>query len=108
MGRVHGAFFLLYIVPGDAAGGLTAGAEGGDIERLLAEQRELLGLNRPVLVQYFDALSGAVRGDFGVSVYKRRPATELYFESFGTRSSWPSSGWRWRSCSACGCRSSSS
>src|SRR6184192_1799498 len=77
-GAFTGAFFLLYIVPGDAAGGLTAGADGADVKQLLAEQRELLGLNRPVLVQY----CGALTGDFGQSVYQRRPAVEVYFESF--------------------------
>ncbi len=82
-GAFTASFFLLYILPGDAAGGLTFGAEGDDIEALLAEQRALLGLDRPVLVQYFDALWGALRGDFGDSIYQRRPATELYFESFG-------------------------
>ncbi|WP_395245578.1 ABC transporter permease [Agromyces sp. MMS24-K17] len=82
-GAFTASFFLLYILPGDAAGGLTAGAEGDDIEAILEEQRELLGLNRPVLVQYVDALTRALRGDFGVSIYTRRPATELYFEAFG-------------------------
>lgn len=82
-GAFTASFFLLYILPGDAAGGLTFGAEGEDIEALLAEQRQLLGLDRPVLVQYADALWGAVRGDFGDSIYQRRPATELYFDSFG-------------------------
>ncbi|TCJ95639.1 ABC transporter permease [Nocardia alba] len=82
-GAFTGAFFLLYIVPGDAAGGLTMGASGGDIEKMLAEQRELLGLNRPLYVQYFDALTSALRGDFGESIYQRRPATEIFFESFG-------------------------
>ncbi|WP_053352607.1 ABC transporter permease [Leucobacter musarum] len=82
-GAFTASFFLLYILPGDAAGGLTFGAEGEDIQELLAEQRRILGLDRPVLVQYFDALWGALRGDFGDSIYQRRPATELYFESFG-------------------------
>lgn len=82
-GAFTASFFLLYVLPGDAAGGLTLGAEGEDIELLLEEQRSLLGLDRPVLVQYFDALWGALRGDFGDSIYQRRPATELYFESFG-------------------------
>ncbi|GAB2455799.1 ABC transporter permease [Xylanimonas ulmi] len=81
-GAFTGAFFLLYIVPGDAAGGLTMGASGGDVEKLLAEQRQLLGLDRPVLVQYWDALSGAVNGDFGDSIYQRRPAVDVFFEAF--------------------------
>ncbi|MGC5249526.1 ABC transporter permease [Gordonia sp. DT219] len=81
-GAFTAAFFLLYVVPGDAAGGLTQGG-GDDIAKTLAEQREILGLNRPLYVQYFDALFGAVRGDFGESIYQRRPATSVFFESFG-------------------------
>ncbi|AZS89560.1 ABC transporter permease [Streptomyces griseoviridis] len=81
-GAFTGAFFLLYVVPGDAAGGLTAGADGGDVEQLLAEQRELLGLDRPVWTQYWDALTGALHGDFGESVYQRRAAVDVYFDSF--------------------------
>lgn len=81
-GAFTAAFFLLYVVPGDAAGGLTMGASGGDIEELLAEQRELLGLDRPVIVQYWDALSGALTGDFGQSLYQRRPAVDVFFGSF--------------------------
>jgi peptide/nickel transport system permease protein len=81
-GAFTGAFFLLYIVPGDAAGGLTMGASGGDVEKLLAEQRQLLGLDRPVLVQYWDALYGALTGDFGDSIYQRRPAVDVFFEAF--------------------------
>lgn len=79
-GAFTGAFFLLYVIPGDAAGGVTYGADGGDIEAILAEQRRLLGLDRPVLVQYFDALASAVTGDFGESVYTRRSAWDMYVE----------------------------
>lgn len=82
-GAFTASFFLLYILPGDAAGGLTAGAGGDDVAASIAEQRELLGLNRPVMVQYLDALWNALHGDFGESIYSRRPATELYFEAFG-------------------------
>ncbi|MGW4735609.1 ABC transporter permease [Streptomyces shenzhenensis] len=81
-GAFTGAFLLLYVVPGDAAGGLTAGADGGDVKQLLAEQRKLLGLDRPVYVQYWDALTGALHGDFGQSIYQRRPAVDVYVESF--------------------------
>lgn len=35
--------------------------------------RESLGLNQPIIVQFWDYLKDAVRGDFGVSVYSNRP-----------------------------------
>lgn len=44
-----------------------------DYERL----QELLGLNRPLLVQYGSFLANAVQGDLGTSIYLRRPVSEL-------------------------------
>ena len=35
-----------------------------------------LGLDRPVIVQYFDWLGGAVRGDFGVSFFTSEPVAK--------------------------------
>jgi peptide/nickel transport system permease protein len=42
--------------------------------------REEMGFNRPLVVQYGDFLSDAVRGDFGDSFRSGRPAAELVFE----------------------------
>ncbi|MEX2374751.1 MAG: ABC transporter permease [Dehalococcoidia bacterium] len=41
------------------------------------ELRRSLGLDRPVLVQFWDALSGWVRGDFGDSLWQGVPALPL-------------------------------
>jgi peptide/nickel transport system permease protein len=41
-----------------------------------AELRKELGLDRPVLTQYGDWLSGFVKGDFGTSLASRRPVSE--------------------------------
>ncbi|WP_305985895.1 ABC transporter permease [Roseibium sp. MMSF_3544] len=47
-----------------------------EVERL----REQLGLNDPFLVQYWDFISGALRGDMGVSFRQGRPALEIILE----------------------------
>ena len=39
--------------------------------------REQLGLNRPVLVRYFDWLLSFIRGDFGMSYNYRMPVGEM-------------------------------
>jgi peptide/nickel transport system permease protein len=44
-------------------------------EAILA-MRVRLGLDRPLLVQYFDFLGGALRGDWGVSMVSGRPVIE--------------------------------
>ncbi|MCV6547162.1 MAG: ABC transporter permease [Cohaesibacter sp.] len=47
-----------------------------DVERL----RELLGLNDPFIVQYWDFLTGAIQGDMGVSFRQGRPALDIILE----------------------------
>ncbi len=47
-----------------------------DIERV----RQELGLNDPFVVQYWDFLSNAARGDMGVSFRQGRPAMEVILE----------------------------
>jgi peptide/nickel transport system permease protein len=50
----------------------------------IAHTRALLGLDRPVHVQYLDFLLSAPRGDFGVSIREKRPAMRMVLEHF-----WP-------------------
>jgi len=50
----------------------------------IAHTRALLGLDRPVHVQYLEFLLAAPRGDFGVSIRERRPAMRMVLEHF-----WP-------------------
>jgi peptide/nickel transport system permease protein len=68
-------FLMLHTAGGDPAQtmlGTRANAES------LAELRHELGLDRPLLVQYLDFLSGAVRGDFGRSYRSNTPVvTEI-------------------------------
>ncbi|HET6946916.1 MAG TPA: ABC transporter permease [bacterium] len=63
-------FFGMHLIPGDVAQ-LLLGDKGSDAD--LARLRHQLGLDRPVYIQYLRFLSGAVRGDFGVSLRTRQP-----------------------------------
>jgi peptide/nickel transport system permease protein len=45
-----------------------------------ARLRHILGLDRPLYVQYFDFLKNAVQGDFGTSLVRRQPAGEMLFQ----------------------------
>ncbi|MEE2943863.1 MAG: ABC transporter permease [Pseudomonadota bacterium] len=47
-----------------------------DVERL----REVLGLNDPFLVQYWNFITGALQGDVGVSFRQGRPALDIILE----------------------------
>ena len=50
----------------------------------IAHTRALLGLDRPLLTQYVEALFAMPRGDFGVSIREKRPAMRMVLEHF-----WP-------------------
>lgn len=65
-------FFFIRLIPGDPAR-LVAGEDAS------AEQieiiREQLGLNKPVLSQYFHYIGGLFRGDLGTSLKTKRPVS---------------------------------
>jgi len=67
-------FISMHLLPGDAVDKMLAetGASAEDLARL----REQLGLDDPFYVQYGRFLKGAIRGDFGHSLYTRRSVME--------------------------------
>ena len=70
-------FLLMNIVPGDIALLIIGGDQGGDIDpQELANLRENLGLDRPLLIQFFSWLWGIVQLDFGISLWTGAPVME--------------------------------
>jgi ABC-type dipeptide/oligopeptide/nickel transport system permease component len=70
-------FLLMHIAPGDPVTLLLGDdATPTDIERTRREW----GLDRPLMVQYLDFLSRAVRGDFGMSLKFNEPVMKLVLE----------------------------
>lgn len=68
------AFLLGQIMPGDPAE-IALSAEGTyqPTKEQIEIQRERMGLNRPLYVQYLDWLKNAIRGDFGKSFQTKHP-----------------------------------
>ena len=70
-------FALMRIAPGDVAQSIAAeqagGEEGTVSEEQLEQIREALGLNRPLYIQYADWMGGFVIGDWGNSLFTKRP-----------------------------------
>ncbi|OWY81418.1 ABC transporter permease [Rhodococcus sp. BUPNP1] len=67
-------FGLIFLIPGDPAHRIAGeSATPQQIETV----REELGLDQPVLVQYFDFLFGLVRGDLGTSFTYQAPVLEM-------------------------------
>jgi ABC-type dipeptide/oligopeptide/nickel transport system permease component len=70
-------FLLMHIAPGDPISLLLGDdATPTDIERTRRE----LGLDKPLLVQYWDFLTRAVQGDFGRSLKFNEPVMKLVWE----------------------------
>jgi peptide/nickel transport system permease protein len=70
-------FALIHFIPGDPAQAMLGeGASPADIAQL----RERLGLDQPLLVQYASFLRGLLRGDLGVSLRNDQPVTQQILE----------------------------
>ena len=63
-------FVIVRIVPGDPAQVILGDQASREAIEALHER---LGLNKPILAQYGEFLSGAFRGDWGVSMVSGRP-----------------------------------
>ena len=74
------AFSLIRLVPGDPILN-RLGERGGDPE-VVAQMRASVGLDKPVLEQYFIFVKNAVQGDMGLSVVSKRPVAEEFWARF--------------------------
>lgn len=74
-------FFAFRVLPGDPVALMTRG------RRVTADQmeqlREQFGLDKPVLVQFWEYLVGLLNGNLGTSFVFRRPVTELMAQYVG-------------------------
>lgn len=82
VGTLFAVSFLTYtlisLLPGDPALQIL-GVEGASAEAIL-EIRSELGLDRPLLVRYFDWLGNTVTGDLGRSYITRQPVLDAILE----------------------------
>ena len=70
-------FSLIHLIPGDPAQAMLGeGAAPEDVAQL----RDRLGLNRPLLAQYGLFLQGLLRGDLGVSLRNDQPVLQQILE----------------------------
>jgi ABC-type dipeptide/oligopeptide/nickel transport system permease component len=89
LGIVTVAFFLMRAIPGDPATYIL-----GDYatKEALATLRSQLGLDRPVVEQYFIFLGRALSGDLGSSVVTGQPALQEILTSLPSSAALASSG----------------
>src|SRR5690242_7229883 len=74
-------FFMFRIMPGDPAINMTRGRQvsPGEVERL----RQEMGLDKPLLVQFWRFVRDLFTGDLGTSYVYRRPVTDLIGDYLG-------------------------
>lgn len=68
------AFMAFHIIPGDS---VTAMLGTEATEEQIQAAREELGYNKPILVRYWDWVSGFAGGDLGMSLSYRLPVAEI-------------------------------
>jgi peptide/nickel transport system permease protein len=69
-------FFLLRLVPGDICEVRLAGTGLYADPKEIALCREQLGLNQPIIFQFFDFITGYLTFDLGTSMWTGQPITE--------------------------------
>lgn len=69
-----GIWAMIYAVPGTPVGAIVG--ENGTQEQIQAAI-ERLGLDQPVLVQFWNWFRGAILGDFGFSTQSRQPVLDI-------------------------------
>jgi peptide/nickel transport system permease protein len=75
------SFLVLFALPSDPAQ-LLAGPDATDITpEQLDAIRQQFGLDKPLIVQYFDKLVALLHGDLGTSIVSGRPVTDILGEA---------------------------
>ncbi len=76
-------FAVLHVLPGDPVSLMLAGAEGGVASpETIAQLRQQMGLDDPLLLQFWHFVSHAVQGDFGTSIRYRESVGALIADRF--------------------------
>lgn len=73
-------FLMVHVVPGDPARAALGAQASPDAVLALHKQ---LGLDRPLMVQYWSWLTGALHGDLGNSIMLAEPVTTLIKQRLG-------------------------
>lgn len=76
-------FLVLRIVPGDVAVSILLGSEGREATAEdIARLRHELGLDKPIVIQYVDWVTGLARLDLGKSLYTKELVSEYIANRF--------------------------
>ncbi|MGA0235713.1 MAG: ABC transporter permease [Alphaproteobacteria bacterium] len=68
-------FMMIRLIPGDAVA-IMLGANTEITPERIAELESRIGLDKPIVVQYFDWITGILQGDLGTSIWTGRPVAK--------------------------------
>jgi dipeptide transport system permease protein len=74
------SFFIIRLIPGDPVL-LLLGERGAD-PAVYAEMRKSMGLDLPIIEQYWNYLKGALQGDLGNSIVSKRTVVSEFWDRF--------------------------
>ncbi|BAQ69623.1 dipeptide ABC transporter permease [Rhodovulum sulfidophilum] len=74
------SFAFIRVLPGDPI--IVMAGERGMSEARYQELREQFGFDQPVLVQFWDYLTGILHGDLGMSYVTKKPVWDEFFALF--------------------------
>jgi peptide/nickel transport system permease protein len=69
-------FFMLRVIPGDIVEVKLRGDGGNVSQETIEMERTRLGLNKPLVVQFYDWMKGLATFDLGLSMWTGRPVKE--------------------------------
>lgn len=72
-------FLILHLAPGDPVDLIVGPNVTPEVYHNI---RNKLGLDQPLVVQYFKFISNLIRGDLGTSILQQRPVSEIIIERF--------------------------
>ena len=76
---VTATFVMVHLIPGDPVAGALGDAA---TPQLIAQRRTELGLDRPIVEQFFTYLGHLLTGDFGRSIVTDSPVSDLITQRF--------------------------
>jgi peptide/nickel transport system permease protein len=71
---VTASFAMIHLIPGDPVRGALGPTAPTD---LVEARRHSLGLDEPILTQYWHFLTGLIQGDLGTSIYSQLPVSDV-------------------------------
>jgi dipeptide transport system permease protein len=74
------SFAFIRVLPGDPI--IVMAGERGMSDERYAEMEQQFGFDRPLIVQYWDFLTGVLQGDLGQSYVTKRPVWDEFFSLF--------------------------